>query len=87
MLLWTAKNEDGRDFRLWMKGELWKSSKVARSKDNIYKIKIDDLDKGYQAIMLEFTIDPESDFPLIISTGPYVIPETYPYKKYESINK
>jgi len=85
--LWTAKNEDGRDFRLWMKGELWKSSKVTRSKDNIYKIKIDDLDKGYQAVMLEFTIDPESDLPLIISTGPYVIPETYPFEKYESLNK
>jgi hypothetical protein len=34
--------------------------------------------------MIEFTIDPESEFPLIISTGPFVFPEKYPFDKYES---
>ena len=33
--------------------------------------------------MLEFIVDPNSGFPLIISTGPYVVPETYPFQKYK----
>ena len=39
----------------------------------------------YQAIMVEFTLDPDSDFPLKISTGPFVFPDSYPYEKYEPI--
>ena len=35
--------------------------------------------------MVEFTIDPDSQISLsIISTGPYVLPNSYPYEKYES---
>ena len=37
-----------------------------------------------EATMIEFTIDPESEFPLIITTGPFVFPEKYPFDKYES---
>ena len=35
--------------------------------------------------MVEFNLDNDSKFPLKISTGPYVIPDSYPYKKYESL--
>jgi len=42
---------------------------------------IKDKSNGYEAIMMEFIIDPESKFPFIISTGPFVIPESYPYNK------
>ena len=81
---WNAKNEDGRDFRLWQEGELWKQTPVKKSIDNTYKIKLNNQSPGYEAIMMEFILDPKSDFPLIISSGPFVIPDTYPYKKYES---
>jgi hypothetical protein len=35
--------------------------------------------------MMEFEIDPESYYPFIISTGPFVIPESYPFNKYEPL--
>ena len=80
--IWTANNEEGRDFRLWEKGELWSEVKIDKSDDNKYLIYIDQEFNGYKAVMMEFTIDPNSEFPLIISTGPYVFPNTYPFEKY-----
>ena len=81
--LWVAENSDGRDFRLWMEGELWIQSPVKKSKDGNYRIEIKAEENKYKAVMLEFIVDPNSEFPLIISTGPYVVPETYPFQKYK----
>jgi PhoPQ-activated pathogenicity-related protein len=83
--VWNAKNDDGRDFRLWQEGELWKKSSVKKSIDNTYKILFNNESTGYEAIMMEFILDPESDFPFIISTGPFVLPDSYPYEKYEPL--
>ena len=84
--IWNAKNQNGRDFRLWQEGELWQKINIQKSNDNNYQVEIKDKSNGYEAIMMEFTIDPESEFPLIISTGPFVIPESYPFNKYEPLN-
>jgi len=83
--IWNAKNQNGRDFRLWQEGELWQKINIQKSNDNNYQVEIEDKSNGYEAIMMEFTIDPESEFPLIISTGPFVIPESYPFNKYEPL--
>ncbi len=81
--IWRAFNQDGRDFRLWQEGELWTESKINVNRDNIYNIKLDNKSNGYEAIMIEFILDYDSDFPMKISTGPYVIPDSYPYEQYE----
>lgn len=83
--IWRAFNVDGRDFRLWQEGELWKESIIDINEDNIYNIELDNQSDGYQAIMLEFNLDQDSQFPLKISTGPYVIPDSYPYEKYQPL--
>ena len=83
--IWRAFNEDGRDFRLWQEGELWKESKIDVNEDNIYNVELDYQSSGYQAIMVEFDLDQDSQFPLKISTGPFVIPDSYPYQKYEPL--
>ena len=82
--VWTAKNDNGRDFRLWEEGELWEETSIGKLADNKYELNVSSNFKGYIATMIEFTIDPESEFPLIISTGPFVFPEKYPFDKYES---
>ena len=84
--LWTATNEQGRDFRLWEEGELWSQSKIQKSDNNRYIIDLGKESLGYKAIMVEFVIDPDSDFPLTISTAPYLLPETNPYEKYQVKN-
>ena len=83
--IWNAKNQNGRDFRLWQEGELWQKINIQKSNDNNYQVEIKDKSNGYEAIMMEFTIDPESEFPLIISSGPFVIPESYPFIRYEPL--
>ena len=83
--IWSAKNDEGRDFRLWQEGELWKKLPVKKSIDNSYKILFDNESLGYEALMMEFILDPESDFPFIISTGPFVLPDSYPYEKYKPL--
>ena len=83
--IWRAFNEDGRDFRLWQEGELWQQTKINRNENNIFNIKLDSQEVGYQAIMVEFVLDYDSDFPMKISTGPYVIPDSYPYEKYDPL--
>ena len=82
--VWTAKNDNGRDFRLWEEGELWEETSIGKFANNKYELNVNSNFKGYKATMIEFTIDPESEFPLIISTGPFVFPEKYPFEKYES---
>ena len=83
--IWSAKNDEGRDFRLWQEGELWKKLPLKKSIDNSYKILFDNESLGYEAHMMEFILDPESDFPFIISTGPFVLPDSYPYEKYKPL--
>ena len=68
--VWTAKNDNGRDFRLWEEGELWEETSIGKLANNKYELNVSSNLKGYKATMIEFTIDPESEFPLIISTGP-----------------
>ena len=80
--VWTAKNENGRDFRLWEEGELWEETYIDKSANNKYELNLSSNFKGYKATMIEFKIDPKSEFPLIISTGPFVFPEKYPFDKY-----
>ena len=82
--VWTAKNDNGRDFRLWEEGELWEETSIGKFANNKYELNVNSNLKGYKATMIEFTIDPESEFPLIISTGPFVFPEKYPFDKYKS---
>ncbi|GIS25541.1 MAG: hypothetical protein CM15mP126_7840 [Gammaproteobacteria bacterium] len=38
--LWVAENSDGRDFRLWMEGELWIQSPIKNLKMVITELKL-----------------------------------------------
>jgi len=80
--IWTANNQFTRDFRLWEEGELWNQSMLKRNTENEYKINLKSDNDGYTATMLEFIFNPDSDFPLILTTGPYVMPNEYPYQSY-----
>ena len=80
--LWTANNKKGRDFRLWEKGKLWKKSNLKYNLNGTYKTKFSDSMEGYTAKMFEFIFDSKSEYPFIITTGPYVYPDKYPFEKY-----
>ena len=80
--IWEANNKETRDFRLWEKGKLWNQVPLKRNSQDIYKINLKSDKEGYTATMIEFIFNPDSDFPLILTTGPYVMPNEYPYDSY-----
>ncbi len=80
--LWTANNKKSRDFRLWEKGRLWKKSNYKYDLNGNYKTKFSDSMVGYTAKMFEFVFDSKSEYPLVITTGPYVYPQEYPFENY-----
>jgi len=80
--IWKANNKDTRDFRLWEEGKLWSQTPIDRNSLNKYKINLIYNNSGYTATMLEFIFNPDSEFPLILTTGPYVTPNKYPYDSY-----
>ena len=80
--IWTANNKKGRDFRLLEKGKLWKKTNFKYNSNGNYKTKFSDSTAGYTAKMFEFIFDSKSEYPLIITTGPYVYPDEYPFEKY-----
>ncbi len=80
--IWEANNKETRDFRLWEKGKLWNQIPLKRNSQDIYKINLKSDKEGYTATMIEFIFNPDSDFPLILTTGPYVMPNEYPYDSY-----
>ena len=80
--IWEANNEETRDFRLWEKGKLWNQIPIKKNSEDVYKINLKSDKKGYTATMIEFIFNPDSDYPLILTTGPYVMPNEYPYQSY-----
>ena len=80
--LWTANNKKDRDFRLLEKGRLWKKTNFKYNLNGNYKTRFSDSIVGYTAKMFEFVFDSKSEYPLIITTGPYVYPEEYPFENY-----
>ena len=63
-------------------GRLWSQTPIDRNSLNKYKINLISNNSGYTATMLEFIFNPDSEFPLILTTGPYVTPNKYPYDSY-----
>lgn len=80
--IWEANNQETRDFRLWEEGKLWNQTPLKINSQDEYKINLISDKNGYTATMLEFIFNPDSDFPLILTTGPYVMPNEYPYQSY-----
>jgi len=80
--IWEANNKETRDFRLWEEGKLWNQTPLKINSQDEYKINLISDKNGYTATMLEFIFNPDSDFPLILTTGPYVMPNKYPYQSY-----
>jgi len=80
--IWEANNQETRDFRLWEEGKLWNQTPLKINSQDEYKINLISDKNGYTATMLEFIFNPDSDLPLILTTGPYVMPNEYPYQSY-----
>ena len=78
--LWEAVNTEGRDFKSYVIGkEAWKMELIEKNESGLYTIPIASPDQGYKGALVEVIFNPDSEFPLTLTTGTLVTPDTYPY--------
>ncbi|NWF86000.1 MAG: PhoPQ-activated pathogenicity [Bryobacteraceae bacterium] len=76
--LWSAVNENARDFRVDTVGpEAWASRRI-EGVNGIYRVKPDPPAAGYAAYFLELTFDSGGAFPFRFTTEVAVTPDTLP---------
>ena len=81
---WEAVNELGRDFRLYVDGEAaWKMKPVELNESGIYAIPVATPDNGYRGALVEAVFNPDSEFPLTLTSGTLITPDTYPFEPFQ----
>lgn len=82
--LWEAVNPNGRDFKSYVVGEeAWKMEPLEISKDGSYEIPVSSPESGYKGALLEIVFNPDSEFPLTLTTGTVITPDSYPFGPFE----
>jgi PhoPQ-activated pathogenicity-related protein len=82
--LWSAINEQSRDFRIDQVGEIWKDSILAINPEGTYHIGISPPSKGWKGYFVELAFP--GKIPLKITTGIAILPKVYPYDPFISEN-
>ena len=80
--LWKINNPKARDFRIWEVGRNWKKTSIPKNSTGRYEITAPD-NLGFTASLVEVIFYPNSDNPLVLTTGTVVLPDTYPFESYE----
>ncbi len=82
--LWEAVNEKDRDFKSYVVGdEAWKMETLEISEDGSYAISVSAPANGYKGALVEVVFNPDSDFPLTLTTGTVVAPDSYPFDPFK----
>jgi len=82
--LWEAVNENARDFKSYVVGEeAWQMETLEISASGNYAIPISTPESGYKGAVLELVFNPDSEFPLILTSGTMITPDSYPYDPFK----
>ena len=52
---------------------------IEATQNDHYAIPIESPEKGYKGALLEVVFHPDSEFPLTLTTGTLITPDTYPF--------
>ena len=77
--LWQATNEKARDFRLMTIGPAYKSTTLQPVGGGKYVAKLAAPEKGFTASFVELTFPSGMKYPMKVTTGVKVLPDTYPF--------
>ena len=80
--LWQATNAEHRDFRLMTIGPAYKSADLTDQGGGVYVGHVAAPDKGWTAYFVELTYDLVGKYPLKLTTGVRVAPDTEPFPAY-----
>lgn len=79
VMLWTATNEEARDFRLETIGKVWKSTALSPTGGTAYHARVSAPEKGWTAYFVELYFDSGTEVPYRFSTEVRVVPDTLPH--------
>lgn len=85
--LWTASNDQKRDFRLESIGKAWQKRVIPVEEDGSYEVPISSPTKGWAAYFVEMQFPSEGPVPFKFSTGVKVLPEQLPFPAYGQAEK
>jgi PhoPQ-activated pathogenicity-related protein len=77
--LWQATDPNARDFRLEKIGAVWTSAPLEEKDKGLYVAKVDKPEKGWTAYFVEMTYPGLGKYPMKITTGVRVTPDTLPF--------
>jgi PhoPQ-activated pathogenicity-related protein len=78
--LWSAANEESRDFRIYVLGPKWTSTEILVNESGRYEISMEQPEKGFIGYFVELTYPGEA--PIKVTTGVDVLPRTYPFEPF-----
>lgn len=82
--LWSATNEESRDFRIDVLGPKWTSSEILINESGKYEVELKEPAKGYTGYFVEITYPGQA--PIKFTSGVEVLPKTYPFEEFKSDN-
>ena len=77
--LWQAVNPSARNFRLDAIGPAFRSTPLAPSGPNTWRARVDPPAAGWTAFFVELTFPSAGKYPLTLTSGVRVLPETLPH--------
>ena len=84
--LWQATNPQSRDFRIDVIDEAWIGNDIPIAENGRYQLTVAPPDEGWRAFFAEMTFPTAGEFPLKLTTGVVVKPDTLTYEPFESQN-
>jgi len=86
LLLWSAHNPEGRDFRLYVIDRTWQSEELEIQGNGGQFVDISTPDEGFAAWFVEAVYYSDTTHPLKQTTGVVVTPDEYPYEPFRPEN-
>jgi len=81
--LWEVVNTSARDFKSYVVGEeAWKMEAMEISENGSYTVPVTAPESGYKGTLLEIVFNPGSEFPLTLTTGTLITPDSYPFEPF-----
>jgi PhoPQ-activated pathogenicity-related protein len=82
--LWEAVNPSARDFKIYVTGgDAWQMKPLEVHEDGLYAIPVSPPETGFRGALLEVVFQPDSEFPLTLTSGTLITPDSYPYDPFE----
>jgi len=86
LMLWSAHNQNDRDFRLYVIDRIWLAEGLDIPEEGELFVDINKPSSGFTAWFVEAVYNSDSSFPIKQTTGVVVTPDEYPFEPFRPEN-